>query len=58
LPAYDELRRRFYERGAVLTEDELEAVYKGQAAFTKYNLRIDNTGMAPQEVASRLSPLL
>jgi hypothetical protein len=58
LPAYAELRRRFHARGAVLTEDELKAVYERQVTFTKYDLRIDNTCMGPREVASQVAPLL
>ena len=58
LPAYSELRRRFHERGAVLTEDELKAVYEEQIKYTKYDLRIDNTAMDPQEVVSRVASLL
>jgi hypothetical protein len=58
LPAYGELRRRFYERGAVLTEDELKAVYEGQLKYTKYDLRVDNTDVGPLEVVSQLAPLL
>ena len=58
LPTYSELRRRFHERGAVLTEDELKMVYEEQTTYTKYDLRIDNTSMEPQEVAKQLAPLL
>jgi hypothetical protein len=58
LPTYSELRRRFYERGAVLTEDELKSVYEGQLRYTQYDLRIDNTSAEPQEVASQIASLL
>ena len=58
LPAYEELRRRFRERGPVLTERELEMVYEGQSKYAQYDLRIDNTCVEPGDVAARLAPLL
>ena len=58
LPAFSELARRFQERGPVLTEDELRMVYEEQGKYTQYDLRIDNTGLGPEEVAAQAASLL
>jgi broad-specificity NMP kinase len=58
LPTFSELSRRFHERGPVLTEEELKVVYEEQIEYTKYDLRIDNTRLEPQEVASQVASWL
>ncbi len=58
LPTYSELGKRFHERGPVLAEDELKMVYEQQSKYTKYDLRIDNTSLEPQEVVTQLTSLL
>jgi hypothetical protein len=58
LPTYEEVKKRFSERGPVLTRRELEMVYEGQSKFAQYDLRLDNTAVGPGEAAARLAPLL
>jgi adenylylsulfate kinase-like enzyme len=58
LPAFEELKRRFYERGACLTDEELQMIYQEQSEFTGYDLRIDNTAAPPETVAKTITPLL
>jgi guanylate kinase len=58
LPTYSELEKRFHQRGVVLTEDELKMVYEEQSKYTKYDLRIDNTRLEPQQVVAQLASLL
>ena len=58
LPAFAELQRRFYQRGPVLTDDELAQVYAEQQAFPHYDIRIDNTHWSPNEVAEQIVDLV
>jgi hypothetical protein len=58
LPEFSELNRRFCERGMCLTDEELAMVYEEQCRYADYDLRIDNTDVAPEKVAEMLSPLL
>jgi adenylylsulfate kinase-like enzyme len=58
LPAFDELKRRFYERGARLTDDELKMVYEEQSSLVGYDLRIDNTDIVPEKIAEMIASLL
>ncbi len=58
LPDFPELRRRFDQRGPVLTDDELVLVYKEQSAFTQYDTRIDNTSLPPDAVAKQIIDLV
>jgi hypothetical protein len=44
--------------GPVLTEDELKMVYEEQSKYAKYDLRIDNTSLEPQQVVAELASLL
>jgi hypothetical protein len=58
LPAFSELKGRFYERGACLTNDELKMVYEEQCRYLDYDLRIDNTDVLPERVVEMIAPLL
>ncbi len=58
LPTWTECSRRFHERGPVLTADEFALVYREQEQFIAFDLRLDNTMVAPADVASRLATLL
>jgi hypothetical protein len=58
LPQFSELNRRFCERGACLTDEELAMVYEKQCRYRNYDLRIDNTNETPEKVAEMLSLLL
>jgi hypothetical protein len=58
LPAWPELHRRFYQRGPVLTDEELAHVYAEQCALTQYDVRIDNTDLPPASVVQRLLDLV
>ena len=57
LPDRTECRRRFLARGPVLTDEEFAMIYRQQAAFTDYDLRIDTTRLAPDAVVSQLGSL-
>jgi hypothetical protein len=46
LPKFNELERRFNERGPVLTKEELKAVYQGQIDLKNCDKRIDNTHLS------------
>ncbi len=54
LPAFAELQRRFYQRGPVLTEDELARVYEDQCALTQYDVRLDTTRLSPSSVVQQI----
>jgi hypothetical protein len=54
LPTFDEVKRRFDQRGPVLTEEELRMVYAQQTSYTQYDHRIDNTAMPPEAVAAEI----
>ncbi len=58
LPEFSELNRRFCERGVCLADEELAMVYEEQYRYANYDLRIDNTDVAPEKVIELLSPLL
>jgi hypothetical protein len=63
LPSLEEIRHRFVEREAQegfkrLTTAEMEALYRQQAQFSAYDLRIDNSEMSPSAVAETLLPYL
>ena len=58
LPSFDELKCRFYERGACLTDDEFENVYEEQSLYSGYDLKIDNTDLTAEKVAEMIAPLL
>lgn len=49
LPSFEIVRERFYARGPVLTDEEFEFVYREQELFTDYDIRIDNSGLSPDE---------
>jgi hypothetical protein len=51
-------QQRFQARGPVLTAAEFAAVYAEQAQFSAYDLRIDNTRLAPEAVAATLEAWL
>ena len=55
LPQFAENRRRFLERGRVLTDDEFLWVYEHQIAFTEYDWRIDNINLSPEHVSEQLN---
>jgi len=58
LPTWAECGKRFQERGPVLTADEFALVYREQEQFKAFDLRLDNTMLAPADVAVRLAALL
>lgn len=58
LPTLGELKSRFYNREARLTEDELMMIYEEQSSFVSYDLRIDNTDIAPEKLAEMIASLL
>ncbi len=58
LPEFSELNRRFCERGVCLTDEELAMVYEEQCRYADYDLRIDNTDVAPEKVVEMFSSLL
>ncbi|HEY8601542.1 MAG TPA: hypothetical protein VIL85_24155 [Thermomicrobiales bacterium] len=58
LPTWAECARRFRERGPVLTDDEFALLYRGQEQFTAFDLRLDNTTLAPADVATTIAMLL
>ena len=58
LPAWAECSRRFHERGPVLTAEEFALVYREQEQFTTFDLRLDNSTLAPADAAARLATLL
>ncbi len=58
LPAFAELQRRFYQRGPVLTDEELAQVYAEQLALTYYDVQIDNTHLSPSDVVQQLRDMV
>lgn len=58
LPSLAETRRRFYDRGPVLTHEEFLWVYDTQVRFNHADLRIDTTSLKAEEVVSRLERFL
>ncbi len=58
LPAWAECSRRFHERGPMLTADEFALLYREQEQFITFDLRLDNTMLAPTDVAAKLAALL
>ena len=58
LPALSEQKSKIYNRGARLTNDELMMIYEEQSSFVSYDLRIDNTDIAPVKVAENIASLL
>jgi predicted kinase len=57
LPDFDTLRTRFDARGPVLTDEEFIGVYREQAGFTRYDLRLDNSSLSAEAVAERILAL-
>ncbi|MDF3033353.1 MAG: hypothetical protein K0R76_307 [Alphaproteobacteria bacterium] len=51
LPTFEELNQRFLTRGRCLTDQQFRWVYEEQCNLTSYDLRIDNTDLAPLEAA-------
>lgn len=58
LPTFEEIRRRFYERGPCLTEKELEMVYQEQCSYKDFDLRIDNTNLSIEETVEMITAIL
>ena len=58
LPTWEEIVRRNGTRPPRLTRDELRMVYDGQDALTVFDVRIDNSDLAPEEVAARVHGLM
>jgi len=54
LPSLEEVRRRNAERPPRLTEEEILALYRGQASLKQFDRKIDNTALAPEAVAAQL----
>ena len=54
LPHFAENRRRFLERGRILTDDEFLWAYKHQIQFADYDWRIDNTNLSSKQVAQQI----
>ncbi|MDP9314912.1 MAG: hypothetical protein M3R24_29260 [Chloroflexota bacterium] len=57
LPTFAEVKRRFDERGPVLTDAELVMVYEQQVAYAQYDYRLDNTVLSPAQVAMQIMSL-
>lgn len=55
LPAFEEIVRRNRLRPPRLTAEQIRALYRSQELFADYDNRIDNTALAPDEVAARLA---
>lgn len=55
LPTFEEIVRRNRLRPPRLTAEQIRALYRSQELFADYDNRIDNTTLAPDEVAARLA---
>ena len=57
LPSREEIIRRNRDRGPRLRDAEVRMMYDGQAALLGWDVSLDNSALAPGEVAGRLCAL-
>ncbi|MBI4973610.1 AAA family ATPase [Candidatus Roizmanbacteria bacterium] len=51
---FDELKKRFIQRGKSVTEEEFKMLYDMQKLFTHFDYLIDNTALSPEETVDQI----
>ena len=57
LPTFEEIKRRNATRPRMITDEEIEMLYKSQGILEGYNQKIDTTKLSAEEVAGKLNIL-
>ncbi len=55
---FDELKKRFVQRGKTITEEEFKMLFDMQEKFTHYDFQIDNTLLSPEETVNKIKEII
>lgn len=58
LPPLEEVLKREYARGPLLTKDEIAVLYEQQSLFSEFDLRIDKANLSPAKVVNIMTEYL